>query len=51
MGPTHEVSTFAQETRDLLTEGHLALGLVNAAGSTAIGVAAVVLGTATGRAL
>jgi fluoride ion exporter CrcB/FEX len=51
LGAYTTFSTFAQETRDLLTEGHLALGLVNAAGSTAIGVAAVVLGTATGRAL
>jgi CrcB protein len=50
LGAYTTFSTFAQETHDLLTEGHVALGLANAVGSTAVGVLAVVLGVAAGRA-
>jgi CrcB protein len=51
LGAYTTFSTFAQETRDLLAEGHGALAVANAAGSVAVGVAAVLAGVAAGRTL
>jgi CrcB protein len=51
LGAYTTFSTFAQETRDLLAEGHGALAIANAAGSVAVGVAAVLAGVALGRTL
>jgi len=51
LGAYTTFSTFSQETRDLISEGHVTLAFVNALGSTAAGVAAVVIGAAAGRAL
>jgi CrcB protein len=51
LGAYTTFSTFSQETRDLLLEGHTALALANALGSTAAGVAAVALGASVGKAL
>jgi CrcB protein len=51
LGAYTTFSTFAQETHDLFSEGHTALGLVDAAGSIVVGVAAVVAGIALGKAL
>ena len=42
-------STFSQETLDLFDEGRAALALGYAAGSVAVGVAAVFLGSRLGR--
>lgn len=44
-------STFAQETLDLLEEGNVGIALAYAAGSVAVGVAAVFVGMLIGRAL
>jgi CrcB protein len=51
LGAYTTFSTFAQETRDLLVEGHHVLALTNAAGSVVVGIAAVAAGAAVGRAL
>jgi CrcB protein len=51
LGAYTTFSTFAQETRDLLVEGHHVLAFTNAAGSAVVGIAAVVAGAAVGRAL
>jgi fluoride exporter len=51
LGAYTTFSTFAQETHDLFSEGHSALAVVDAAGSVAVGVAAVVAGIAVGRTL
>jgi CrcB protein len=51
LGAYTTFSTFAQETHDLLDGGHLGLGLVNAVGSVAVGVALVTVGLAAGRGL
>lgn len=51
LGAYTTFSTFSQETRDLLVEGHHLLALTNVAGSAVVGVAAVAAGAATGRAL
>ncbi|HET7758458.1 MAG TPA: fluoride efflux transporter CrcB [Gaiellaceae bacterium] len=51
LGAYTTFSTFAQETHDLFSEGHAALGIADAAGSIVVGVAAVVGGIALGRAL
>ena len=44
-------STFGQETLDLIQEGQLPIALVYSTGSVALGVAAVFIGTRTGRLL
>jgi fluoride exporter len=51
LGAYTTFSTFAQETRDLLVESHHLLAVANAAGSVAVGIAAVVAGLVAGRAL
>ena len=51
LGADTTVSTFAQETHDLLSEGHAVLGIADAAGSIVAGVLAVVAGIALGKAL
>ena len=51
LGAYTTFSTFAQETHDLVTEGHLGLALVDALASVGLGVAAVIAGTAAGRLL
>jgi CrcB protein len=51
LGAYTTFSTFAQETRDLLAEGHHTLAIVNAAGNTVFGVVAVLLGAVAARAL
>lgn len=51
LGAYTTFSSFSQETRDLLVEGHTGLALLNALGSTAAGVAAVVFGMGAGKAL
>jgi CrcB protein len=51
LGAYTTFSTFAQETRELFAEGHQTLAIANAAGSTVVGVVAVVLGTAAARTL
>jgi fluoride exporter len=49
LGAYTTFSTFSQETRDLLVEGHHALALANALGSTTVGILAVILGLTVGR--
>jgi len=49
LGAYTTFSTFAQETHDLLSEGHSSLALANAVGSVAVGVTLVVAGIAVGR--
>lgn len=44
-------STYAQETLDLLEEGHAGIALTNALGSVAAGVTAVIVGLRVGRVL
>jgi fluoride exporter len=44
-------STFGQETRDLLVEGHSLLAVTNVVVSCGVGVAVVVAGAAVGRGL
>jgi CrcB protein len=44
-------STYGQESYELLRGGHAGVGVVYAAGSVAVGVLAVALGTMIGRAL
>ena len=51
LGAYTTFSTFVQESHDLLSEGHVTLGIADAAGSIVVGVAAVVAGIAVGRAL
>jgi CrcB protein len=51
LGAYTTFSTFAQETRDLLLEGHGTLAIANSLGSVAVGVTLVVAGIAVGRAL
>ena len=51
LGAYTTFSTFAQETRDLVLEGHSLLAVANAAGSSVLGVAAVTAGVALGRVL
>jgi CrcB protein len=51
LGAFTTFSTFAQETRDLLVEGHHLLAFTNVAGSTIVGIAAVMAGVVVGRAL
>jgi fluoride exporter len=51
LGAYTTFSTFAQETHDLLSEGHSALAVANAAASVVVGVTAVVAGIAVGRVL
>jgi fluoride exporter len=51
LGAYTTFSTFAQETHDLLSEGHGTLAVANALGSVAVGVTLVVAGVAVGRAL
>ena len=51
LGAYTTFSTFAQETRDLLVEGHWLLAVTNAAGSAVVGITAVVAGVAVGRAV
>jgi fluoride exporter len=47
--PTRRFSTFGQETRDLLVEGHRLLAVTNVLASDVVGVTAVVAGAAVGR--
>jgi CrcB protein len=51
LGAYTTFSTFAQESRDLAVGGHQLLALTDAVASVAVGVAAVGLGTVTGRLL
>jgi CrcB protein len=51
LGAYTTFSTFSQETRDLLAAGHGALAVMNALGSTFVGVSAVIAGIALGRGL
>jgi CrcB protein len=51
LGAYTTFSTFAQETHDLLSDGHAVLGIVDAAGSIVVGVAAVIGGIALGKVL
>jgi fluoride exporter len=51
LGAYTTFSTFAQETHDLFSEGHAALGIADAAGSIVVGVLAVVAGIAVGKAI
>jgi len=51
LGAYTTFSTFAQETHDLLTEGHGTLAIANSLGSIAIGVTLVIAGIAVGKAL
>ena len=51
LGAYTTFSTFAQETQDLVSEGHSTLAVANAAGSVAVGVTLVVAGIAVGRTL
>jgi CrcB protein len=51
LGAYTTFSTFSQETRDLLAAGHGALAVMNALGSTFVGVSAVIAGIALGRSL
>jgi CrcB protein len=51
LGAYTTFSTFAQESRDLLVEGHHLLAFTNVAGSAVVGIAAVMAGAAVGRAL
>ena len=51
LGAYTTFSTFAQETRDLLVEGHELLAFTNAAGSAIVGIAAVMAGVVVGRVL
>jgi len=51
LGAYTTFSTFAQETHDLLSEGHAVLGMADAAGSIVAGVLGVVAGIALGKAL
>jgi CrcB protein len=51
LGTYTTFSTFSQETRDLLAAGHGALAVMNALGSTFVGVSAVIAGIALGRSL
>ena len=51
LGAYTTFSTFAQESRDLLAGGHLALALADTVGSVVVGVLAVVAGSAVGRVL
>lgn len=51
LGAYTTFSTFAQESHDLLSQGHAALGVADAAGSVVVGIAAVVAGIAVGRAV
>lgn len=51
LGAYTTFSTFAQETHDLFSEGHAALGIADAAGSIVVGVTAVIAGIALGKAL
>jgi CrcB protein len=51
LGAYTTFSTFAQETHELLSEGHDALAVANAAGSITVGVTLVVAGIAVGRTL
>src|SRR5262245_1288365 len=51
LGAYTTFSTFAQETHELLSEGHGTLAVANALGSVAVGVTVVVAGTAVGKAL
>ena len=51
LGAYTTFSTFAQESRDLLTGGHLFLALADTVGSVVVGVLAVVNGSAVGRVL
>jgi CrcB protein len=51
LGAYTTFSTFAQESHDLFSQGHAALGIADAAGSVVVGVAGVIAGIAVGRAL
>ncbi|HSC49398.1 MAG TPA: CrcB family protein [Gaiellaceae bacterium] len=51
LGAYTTFSTFAQESHDLFSEGHTALGIADAAGSIVVGVVAVVGGIALGKVL
>ena len=51
LGAYTTFSTFGQETRDLLIEGHRLLAVTNVLASDVVGVTAVVAGAAVGRTL
>ena len=51
LGAYTTFSTFAQESRDLFSGGHLSLALVNATTSVALGLLAVAAGSGVGRLL